>query len=229
MIAPVSSANTGAITGSLDCNGNVSWTLSQTGYSAPFTVSESDTGKSTSGTFPQPITPWVVSGTFTIPTSFTSDTVTGTIGFSTGTQTFTVTVNRPANCTPPPTVADNYTPGYWKTHDSATQALLPLSLGGFSVTSSSTASSILSEMGCGHDGALNCMAGMLLAAELNLAQGGSTCIVTNGDIGDANALLTKYAYSGPGKSYTLSSSDQTLAMSLHDALSNYNIDGIPTC
>ncbi len=29
--------------------------------------------------------------------------------------------------------------------------------------------------------------------------------------------------------YTLSASDKALAMTLHDELSAYNIDGIPTC
>ena len=70
------------------------------------------------------------------------------------------------------------------------------------------------------------MAGMLLAAELNLAQGGSTCIQSV--VNDANALLVKYSYTGFA-TYTLTASDRTLAMTLHDELSAYNIDGIPTC
>jgi hypothetical protein len=89
------------------------------------------------------------------------------------------------------------------------------------------AQTILSGMGCGSVGALNCMAGMLLAAELNLGQGGSTCI--NSVVAQANTLLVKYSYNGflsrPG--YTLSSSDQALAMTLHDELSAYNIEASP--
>ena len=130
----------------------------------------------------------------------------------------------------------NLTPGFWKNHQQATQALLPLPLGTFSVTTFATARAVLSEMGCGSVGALNCMAGMLLAAELNLAQGGSTCIGTLSApldpttvIGQANLLLIKYSYNGPGHTFTLSSSDRTAAMTLHDLLSAYNIDGVPTC
>jgi hypothetical protein len=66
---------------------------------------------------------------------------------------------------------------------------------------------------------------MLLAAELNLAQGGNTCIQTT--INAADALLIKYGYHGPD-TYTLSPSDQTLAMTLHDALSAYNVDAVIT-
>ena len=70
------------------------------------------------------------------------------------------------------------------------------------------------------------MAGMLLAAELNLEQGGNTCI--QGVVDQANALLIKYNYTG-FKPYTISAADKTLAMQLHDLLSAYNIDGVPTC
>ena len=69
---------------------------------------------------------------------------------------------------------------------------------------------------------------MLLAAELNLAQGGSTCIVTNGVLAQANNLDIKYHYNGPG-TYLLTAADSNLAQTLHDVLSNYDIDGVPTC
>jgi hypothetical protein len=85
----------------------------------------------------------------------------------------------------------------------------------------------MSQMGCGKS-RLNCMAGMLLAAKLNLAQGGSTCIVTDGVLGQADTLLKKYSYTGVGN-YTLTSADNALAQTLHDELSDYNIDGVPTC
>jgi hypothetical protein len=123
---------------------------------------------------------------------------------------------------------NNLTPGFWKNHQAATQALLPLTLGNHVVSTFAEAKIILSGMGCGSVGALNCMAGMLLAAELNLAQGGVTCIAPV--VTQANQLLIKYNYTGfktPG--YVLTSADQALAMSLHDLLSAYNIDGIPTC
>jgi hypothetical protein len=233
-VVPLASAHTSALTASLDCNGNVTWKAVGSSFNdATITVSDTfgnqATGRldSTDGhTF---------SGSFTISASATSDEIQGVVvwddGFVGG-QPDPVTVTRPTDCTPPPPPPSgtaNFTPGYWKTHAKATQAWLPLFLGAYEVNDASTASSILSEMGCGHDGALNCMAGMLLAAELNLAQGGTTCIVTDGVVGQATTLLEKYGYNGPGGSFSLSSSDQTLAMSLHDALSNYNIDGVPTC
>jgi hypothetical protein len=67
---------------------------------------------------------------------------------------------------------------------------------------------------------------MLLTADLNLAQGGSTCIATNGVIAQGNALPIKYSYAGSRHSYTLTSADKTLAM--HGELANYSIDGFPT-
>jgi hypothetical protein len=120
----------------------------------------------------------------------------------------------------------NYTPGFWKNHASATTKLLPQYLGGYEVSTFAQAQSILSGMGCGHYGSLNCMAGMLLAAQLNLQQGGNTCItpVTNA----ANALLAKYSYSGL-KSYSIAPADSVVALLLHDELSAYNIDGVPSC
>lgn len=134
-----------------------------------------------------------------------------------------------------PAFTDNLTPGFWKNHEKATSALLPQTLGNHVVSLFSEAKIILSGMGCGHDGRLNCMAGMLLAAELNLQQGGSTCIGSLGApldpttvLGRANLLLIKYSYTG-FKSYTLTSADSALAQTLHDQLSAYNIDGVPTC
>ncbi len=127
--------------------------------------------------------------------------------------------------------AANFTPGFWKNHGSYTQTFLPQPLGGYSVTSHTVASEIMSEMGCGSSGTtrMNCMAGMLLAAELNLAQGGSTCIGTV--VTAANTLLAKYHYNGPGTTYSpaITAADSALALKYHDELSSYNIDGIPTC
>ena len=133
-----------------------------------------------------------------------------------------------------PAFTDNLTPGFWKNHQKATQPLLPLTLGNHVVSTFAEAKTILSGMGCGSDGRLNCMAGMLLAAELNLAQGGSTCIGSLSDplnpttgLGQANLLLIKYGYTGYG-SYTLTAADSAAAQALHDELSAYNIDGVPS-
>jgi hypothetical protein len=132
---------------------------------------------------------------------------------------------------------NNLTPGYWKNHEfgkngqPGTQPLLDkapgIFLGTFQVKTFKDAKTILSGMGCGSVGPINCMAGMLLAAELNLANGGSTCIVTNGVIAQANALLVLVGYNGFDTNYTHAHDAE--AKTLHDLLSAYNIDGVPTC
>ncbi len=119
-------------------------------------------------------------------------------------------------------------PGYWKTHREATTALLPQDLGNYTVTTFTEAHDVLEELDCGDVGALECMAGMLIAAELNVAHGSSMCIVTNGTINSATNLLTASSYSGPD-TYALSAVDQTLAISLHGELSAYNSDRVPNC
>jgi hypothetical protein len=134
--------------------------------------------------------------------------------------------NASASVTVTQNFASNFTPGFWKNHSAATTPLLPLYLGGYKVDTFAKAVTILNGMGCGSVGPLNCMAGMLLAAELNMAQGGSTCI--SSVVTAANNLLSSYSYAGL-KTYNLSPTDKILAMVLHDQLSAYNIDGVPTC
>src|SRR5262249_32139485 len=127
-----------------------------------------------------------------------------------------------------PQFGANFTPGFWKNHPKATNPFLPITLGNYNVTTFANAVIILSGMGCGNFGALNCMAGMLLAAKLNLADGGGTCIIPT--IAAADALLIANGYTGvtAGQlgSYTLTPADQALAMSLHDKLSAYNVDAV---
>jgi hypothetical protein len=124
--------------------------------------------------------------------------------------------------------ASNFTPGYWKTHDTATTNNLPQILGNYyTVTTYAQAKIILSGMGCGSVGPINCMAGMLLAAELNLQQGGSTCITSV--IASANGYLTKYHYTGFKGYPNVTAADNAAMMKLHDQLSAYNIDGVPSC
>ena len=73
--------------------------------------------------------------------------------------------------------------------------------------------------------AIGCLAGQLLAAELNVANGSSTCIKAT--ISQANALLVSVGYVGPTGTYKLSSSQRATAVSLSATLSNYNSGG--TC
>jgi hypothetical protein len=130
-------------------------------------------------------------------------------------------------CNPPQTFTQNLTPGFWKNHEAATTALLPLFLGNYKVDTFLKAKTILNGMGCGNgkgaDGPINCMAGMLLAAELNLAQGGNPCIQAT--LNTANALLVSIGYSGY-KTYNVSPAVAAQAKTLHDTLSAYNVDAV---
>ena len=73
--------------------------------------------------------------------------------------------------------------------------------------------------------AVNCLAGHLLAAQLDVANGSSTCIA--GTISDANAFLTSVGYAGPA-SYTITSSQRAQALSLEQTLDNYTNDSTGT-
>jgi hypothetical protein len=115
------------------------------------------------------------------------------------------------------------TPGYWKNHQAQLEKYLPLSLGGFSVTSYATAKTIFDAMNCSSSSdqdAIGCLAGHLQAAKLNVANGASSCIA--GTITSADAFLTGIGYAGPGKVYKLSPSQRATAIILKDALDAYN-------
>jgi hypothetical protein len=119
--------------------------------------------------------------------------------------------------------AKRFTPGYWKNHEAATTALLPQTLGGYTVSTFAQAVAIFDAMKCSD--AVNCLAGHLLAAQLDVANGSSTCIA--GTISDANAFLTSVGYAGPA-SYTISSSQRAQAISLAQTLDNYTNDSTST-
>src|SRR6516225_9282130 len=112
-----------------------------------------------------------------------------------------------------------FTPGYWKNHEAATTALLPQSLGGYTVSTFADAVAVFDAMKCSD--AVNCLAGHLLAAQLDVANGSSACIA--GTISDANAFLTSVGYAGPA-SYTISASQRAQALSLEQTLDNYTND-----
>jgi hypothetical protein len=116
-----------------------------------------------------------------------------------------------------------FTPGYWKNHEAATTALLPQMLGGYTVSTFDQATAIFDAMKCSD--AINCLAGHLLAAQLDVANGSSICIT--GVIFQANQLLTKVGYAGPA-SYTVSASVRAKALSLEQALDSYTNDSTST-
>jgi hypothetical protein len=118
-----------------------------------------------------------------------------------------------------------FTPGYWKNHEAATTALLPQLLGNYTVSTFAQAKAVFQSMKCSD--AINCLAGHLLAAELDVANGSSICI--SGVIFQANQLLAekKVNYTGPG-SYPISASLRAQALSLEQALDNYTNDSTST-
>jgi hypothetical protein len=114
---------------------------------------------------------------------------------------------------------ERFTPGYWKNHETATTALLPQTLGGYTVSTFAQAQAVFDAMNCAD--AVNCLAGHLLAAQLDVANGSSICI--SGVIFQANQFLIKVGYAGPG-SYTITAGQRTTAINLGTQLDNYTND-----
>jgi hypothetical protein len=116
-----------------------------------------------------------------------------------------------------------FTPGYWKNHQAATTKLLPQPLGNYTVSTFAQASAVFDAMKCSD--AVNCLAGHLLAAELDVANGSSICI--SGVIAEANQFLKTVHYAGPG-SYSISAARRAIALGLEQALDNYTNDSTST-
>lgn len=116
-----------------------------------------------------------------------------------------------------------FTPGFWKNHEAATTALLPETLGSYTVSTFSQAQAIFDAMKCSD--AVNCLAGHLLAAQLDVANGSSICIT--GVIFQANQFLSEVGYAGPA-SYTISAAQRAQAISLQTTLDNYTNDSTST-
>ncbi len=117
-------------------------------------------------------------------------------------------------------LAPRLTPGFWKNHEAATTALLPQILGSFSVNDFATAVAIFDAMKC--SAPIDCLAGHLLAAELDVASGSATCITPT--IADANTLLTSLGYDGVGIYTTPTSAQKTQALADEVALDAYTND-----
>ena len=202
-----------------------------TATQASFTIPSSPTGVWQLGltTYPPPVTHLGkvrgTSGTLTLPVPQTA-----TCSFQvdvkvevTGTSTFVMYSSIKAVVPGCGASGTRFTPGYWKTHEAATTALLPQSLGGYTVSTFADAQAVFDAMMCSD--AVNCLAGHLLAAQLDVANGSSTCIA--GTISDANAFLTSVGYAGPG-SYTITASQRAQAISLEQTLDSYTNDSTST-
>ncbi len=196
-----------------------------------FTIPSSPTGVWQLGltTYPPPVTHLGkvqgTSGTLTLPVPQTA-----TCSFQAdvkvevaGTSTFVMYSSAKAVVPGCGGSMTRFTPGYWKNHEAATTALLPQPLGGYTVSTFAQAVAVFDAMKCSD--AVNCLAGHLLAAQLDVANGSSTCIA--GAISDANAFLTSVGYAGPG-SYTITAAQRAQALSLEQTLDNYTNDSTGT-
>lgn len=136
------------------------------------------------------------------------------------------------------------TPGYWKNHLAITGTsgcnklpsgtscgnngpfaitYLPLQLGNFSVNTIATAASVFVAMNCGSSkdqDAVGCLAGHLLAAKLNVANGANSCIAPT--ITSSDQFLVSIGYTGPNSKYTLTASQRSQAIALKSTLDAYN-------
>ena len=108
---------------------------------------------------------------------------------------------------------------------------LPQPLGGYSVTTFQTVAKVIAANNCSNattsaQNAVGCLAAQLLAAELNVAFGANTCIITNANgINAANAFLSTIPYIGPTSTYTLTTAQRNQALTLKNELVNYNQGG----
>jgi hypothetical protein len=115
------------------------------------------------------------------------------------------------------------TPGFWKTHLSATNALLPQDLGADVVTTAAEATAVFQAMKCSD--AVDCLAGHLLAAELDVANGSSICI--SGTIFQAGLFLDSVGYNGPA-TYSITQAQRSEAIALETVLDSYTNNSTST-
>jgi len=133
------------------------------------------------------------------------------------------------------------TPGYWKNHltydskhpnDPYTAKYLPKSLGNYAVSSTALATAVFNAMNCNNTGsvsqlnqnAIGCLAGHLLAAKLNVANGANPCITTV--IGLADTFLIGIPYTGPTGNYTaIGTVKRNQAITYKNAFDKYNNGG----
>jgi hypothetical protein len=127
------------------------------------------------------------------------------------------------------------TPGFWKTHEPQTTALLPINLGNYVVNTFPKATAVFNNMNCGSshpNSAVGCLAGHLLAGKLNVKFLTNPCIQPVIDKADAflkgqsvtyaGITATGVNYIGPAGTYALSSTQRDLAVALKSALDKYN-------
>ena len=132
-------------------------------------------------------------------------------------------------------IAPRSTIGYWKNHRPQTTALLPQKLGNYTVATFTQATAVFNATNCSStkaQDAIGCLAGQLLAAELNLANFASPCIqptvnkatsfLKGGTVTAGGTTATGVNYVGPSGTYTLTANQRTVAVKLSTALDGYN-------
>jgi Prealbumin-like fold domain len=138
-------------------------------------------------------------------------------------------------------IAPRLTIGYWKNHQSQTTALLPQKLGNYNVATFVQATAVFNATNCSStkpQDAIGCLAGELLAAELNLANFASPCIqptvnkatsfLKGGTVTVSGKTAAGVNYVGPSGTYNLNATQRTIAVALSGALDAYNNNG-KTC
>ena len=138
-------------------------------------------------------------------------------------------------------IAPRLTIGYWKTHQPQTTALLPQKLGNYNVTTFAQATAVFNAANCSistSQNAIACLAGQLLAAELNLANFASPCIqptvnkatsfLKGGTVTVSGKTAAGVNYVGPSGTYNLNATQRAIAVALSNALNTYNNNG-KTC
>lgn len=118
------------------------------------------------------------------------------------------------------TAAPRLTPGYWKNHQTQTAALLPVNLGNYAVSDFASAQAVFAAMKCSNP--TDCLAGHLLAAELDVKSGAATCIQPTVD--EANQFLLEIGYQGPGSVTGLAPAQDQQAIEYKTDLDDYTND-----
>jgi hypothetical protein len=109
------------------------------------------------------------------------------------------------------------TPGFWKNHEAATTALLPITLGNYVVNTFAKAVAIFNAMKCSSP--IDCLAAHELAAKLDLAGGSDPSITPV--IAQADALLIALNYNGVGNYTAPTAAQKALALQLEVTIDNY--------
>jgi hypothetical protein len=109
------------------------------------------------------------------------------------------------------------TPGFWKNHQAATTALLPITLGNYNVNTFAKASAIFDAMKC--SAPIDCLAGHELAAKLDLKSGSNPSITPV--IAQADALLIQVNYNGAGNYTAPTAAQKALALQLETLIDAY--------